>query len=216
MRGAELTDRRLLMAAALLLAAGAEAQQPPLPLPPPGIDGMFGVVRQSLTLWGIWDYVVFFAVAGLPVYCCCLWMLWCLCCWCWHRRGRQFAREAQRRFSYDHYRKPAKSRREHGAADGRRRRHDDTRRRGGGDGGRDGDGAASRRQPDDRDDRHAQEGGPRPNAAADAKPRPPSGWAAIPVMAGLPPGWEELIDDGSGDTYYHHIASGATSWERPG
>jgi hypothetical protein len=179
--GAELTDRRPLMVVTLLLAAGAEAQQPPLP--PPGLDGtMFGVVRQSLTLWGIWDYVVFFAVAGLPVYCCCLWMSWCLCCWCWHRRGR-------------------------------RRQHEDTRRRGGGGGG---GGVANRRQPDACDARHALEGGTGPNAAAGAIPRPPSGWAAIPAGAALPPGWEELIDDDSGDTYYHHIASGATSWERPG
>ena len=209
--GAELTDRRPLMVVTLLLAAGAEAQQPPLP--PPGLDGtMFGVVRQSLTLWGIWDYVVFFAVAGLPVYCCCLWMSWCLCCWCWHRRGRQFAREA-RRFSYDYYRKAAKSR-EHGDDSGRRRQHEETRRRGGGGGG--GGGVANRRQPDACDARHALEGGTGPNAAAGAIPRPPSGWAAIPAGAALPPGWEELIDDDSGDTYYHHIVSGATSWERPG
>ena len=61
-----------------------------------------------------------------------------------------------------------------------------------------------------------RQGGTGPNAAAGAIPRPPSGWAAIPAGAALPPGWEELIDDDSGDTYYHHIASGATSWERPG
>ena len=32
----------------------------------------------------------------------------------------------------------------------------------------------------------------------------------------LPPGWQAVIDEKSGDTYYHEIATGKTQWNRPG
>ena len=33
--------------------------------------------------------------------------------------------------------------------------------------------------------------------------------------AGLPPGWEELVDDDSGELYWHNQNTGETTWERP-
>eukprot|EP00854_Cymbomonas_tetramitiformis_P003516 gene3516-4420_t len=42
-------------------------------------------------------------------------------------------------------------------------------------------------------------------SAAPAKPKGPA----------LPPGWEELVEEESGDTYYFHEASNVTTWDRP-
>ena len=52
-----------------------------------------------------------------------------------------------------------------------------------------------------------------------AIPRPPALPPPPPAFeepaAGLPPGWEELVDDGSGELYWHNQNTGETTWERP-
>jgi len=39
--------------------------------------------------------------------------------------------------------------------------------------------------------------------------------AVSPAAGALPEGWAEHPDPGSGRTFYHHAASGTTSWEKP-
>eukprot|EP00908_Phaeocystis_cordata_P007775 Transcript_1845.p1 GENE.Transcript_1845~~Transcript_1845.p1 ORF type:complete len:346 (-),score=153.55 Transcript_1845:123-1160(-) len=50
-------------------------------------------------------------------------------------------------------------------------------------------------------------------------PRPPALPPPPPAFeepaAGLPPGWEELVDDDSGELYWHNQNTGETTWERP-
>jgi len=36
------------------------------------------------------------------------------------------------------------------------------------------------------------------------------------LSGALPGGWEEVLDAESGEPYYHHVATGLTTWERPG
>ena len=31
----------------------------------------------------------------------------------------------------------------------------------------------------------------------------------------LPPGWQAVVDEKTGDTYFHEIATGKTQWNRP-
>jgi len=54
-----------------------------------------------------------------------------------------------------------------------------------------------------------------PGAAAHRRPPPPAALKARRGSAPLPPGWEELRDDASGDAYYSNTALGVTSWDRP-
>lgn len=39
--------------------------------------------------------------------------------------------------------------------------------------------------------------------------------AGIALDAALPPGWQQVVDEASGDTYYWHEPTDQTSWERP-
>ena len=50
-------------------------------------------------------------------------------------------------------------------------------------------------------------GGPKP------PPRKPK--AAATQLSDLPPGWEAAVEKESGDTYWFHVTTGATTWEKP-
>merc|ERR1712093_741516 len=39
--------------------------------------------------------------------------------------------------------------------------------------------------------------------------------AGGPSSASLPAGWYEYVDQPSGNSYYHHVDSNTTQWERP-
>ena len=50
-----------------------------------------------------------------------------------------------------------------------------------------------------------------PEEPASAVPNSPS---TPPAIQPLPEGWEEFVTD-EGDVYFHHAASGQTTWELP-
>merc|ERR1712228_676319 len=51
----------------------------------------------------------------------------------------------------------------------------------------------------------------RKNYAYLAQAKPSAG----PEARALPPGWTEHVDEASGEKFYHHAATGESSWERP-
>ena len=55
---------------------------------------------------------------------------------------------------------------------------------------------------------------PPAGGAAAGQPPPPPG-PPPPDSGGLPPGWTEQVDPGSGQKYYYNSATGATSWTHP-
>ena len=48
--------------------------------------------------------------------------------------------------------------------------------------------------------------------ASTLQPRPAS---RVQSVDELPAGWEQHLDEGSGEMYYHEIATGITQWFRP-
>lgn len=207
---------QLLRAALWLTLASAAAQDspPPPPSAPPGYAGMFGVVRQSLKLWEVWDFVIFFLIAGLPVYLCCLWMTWCLlCCWCRRRREQREEHSAERktrRRRNEQDEEAALATRKTTRAEGKSKRRADaqpqhgTQPRYAAVNTAPGQGDSNRQPPT------PQTRAPTPKRGAGGKPLSPNS------STGLPAGWEAFIDDNSGDPYWYNQATGATTWEHPG
>ena len=206
--------------------------------------GLFKVVRQSLTLWQWLDYVVFFAVAGIPVYCCCACFLWCVCRrWCHRRREK---REKQRK-----NRKRQQEETRHGGHHGQEeRQHHGTyhgKHHGKGSGKttttsrekagcekttRDrpeagssrghGEHRKTRRNPEGpgvqmsshHDEHHSRGHAKSRYQTAESSPAD-GGRSARKKPLALPPGFEELVDSRTGDVYWVNSQTGETTWKHP-